>query len=74
MQDAFCTLRIITATMMSTKELIRSLAANNRNARLFSAQMLMAARNGTNPTVIIDGKRIRLVRTMAQKSVNPPGR
>lgn len=46
---------------MSIKEQIRSLASDNQKARQFSAQLLHAARYGTIPTVVIDGKRIRIV-------------
>ncbi len=46
---------------MSIKEQIRGLASDNQKSRALSAQLLLAARYGTIPTVVINGKRIRIV-------------
>lgn len=48
---------------MSAKEIINRILSDNRMAKMFSAQMIMAARRGINPTIIMDGKKVTLVRT-----------
>lgn len=44
------------------KETINRLTANPVTARKLSAQMLYCNRHGLNPVLIVDGKRIRLIR------------
>lgn len=48
---------------MDVRAAILSLASDNQKAKDFSRQMLLASKQGTNPSVIIGNKRITLVRT-----------
>lgn len=56
---------------MSVKEQLRLLASDSQKARVLSAQLLAAVRTGSNPTLVVGGRRITLVRTTAGKDLRP---
>ena len=56
------------------KRIINQLAANPVTARKLSAQMLYCNRHGINPVLIVDGKRIRLIRAGSVPRAGDAGR
>ncbi len=56
------------------RKIINQLAANPVTARKLSAQMIYCNRHGLDPVLIVDGKRIKLVRAGSPASRPAPPR